>query len=819
MLTLAVLLSLTAPQEPAHHPGAAPSLLAVPLAFEQHPEARGDCYLARLGGHAIVLRPAGATLRLHGPDDATAELTITFPGAAADAPLSGEARTARTVHCLLGDDPTRWRRDLATFRTVRQRELWPGIDVLWHGRAGALEYDFVVAPGADPAPIRVRFGGGTPTLASNGDLLLSTAAGEVRHRAPVAFQEDDGERTAVAARYRLGDNGGVALELGAYDRSRELVIDPVIHYLARLDGLVNSVATDQACRVAVDAQGHVVVAFGTSTPDLPTRNPIQATPGNNTDVFVARFNQAGTDLVFATYLGGRAADNPGGVAILPGGDIVVACRTGSPDYPLLNPAFAGPLAAQSVAAGVTVLSPTGALQWSTFFTLPTTTNAPATDVATDALGNVVVCGHTNTLNLPMGATAFQGQRSGVTDAWLARFSGGGGFLGGTYFGLTGVNEALDVAVAANGSICVGGRIRLGTVPIQGGFQGTHGGGTFDAWLAVFNANLSALQYSTYVGGSANEAEFGFEQLGIAVDARGHVAMASATTSSNLPVSPGAWQTAYRGSRDGFVVKVDPSLQGAASRLFCTYLGGIGNDGLADVAMDSQGHCYLAGGTTSTDLPFVHPLRAHSGNTLQSDGLVAVLDGGGQALRFATSLGANLAVEGIALGADGLMALAGTGNAFGIPVTPGAFQPGGNSAGGAIFAARLELFTAGRDGYGQGHAGTLGVPTIAASADPVLGQTIDILLGNSSGQPNFCALAFGLSQDAAPTPLGGVLLVGSFLTAPFTVPLAGAGGTFPLPIPASTIFCNMPVFVQSAQIDAGASHGVAFSRGLALRLGV
>ncbi|MGB3970096.1 MAG: hypothetical protein WBO45_25395 [Planctomycetota bacterium] len=813
MLSLLLSCALAAlPQDP-------PAAFSVPLAFERHAVPGGDCFVARVAGHSVTIDAHGAKVRAAAPGSAErTELGIAFVGGEAKT-VTGEAETPCKVDCFLGNDPAAWRTGIPTFARARVAAVWPGVDVVWHGRTGSLEYDFVVAAGADPAAIRLRFSGASLRLDSNGDLVQAAAGGEVRHQAPVAWQRRGSTHEPVAVRYELAADGTASFVLGERDPACELVIDPIVLYTARLDGLANSAASDQQPRLAVDALGHAIVAFQTSTPDLPTANPILATPGSLTDVFVAKFNPAGTGLVFATYLGGSAADAPGGVAVLPNGNIVVACNTGSPNYPLLGAAFPGPLVAFSGVAGVTVFTPAGALVWSTYYTLPTATSTPATDVAIDIAGNVVICGRTTTANLPVHAGAFQGNLQGTVAAYVARFTSGGAFLGATYFGTAGTNEAFDLAVRPNGDICVGGRAGTitTTIPVVGGFQGAHGGGTRDAWIAVFDQTLSVLNYSTYVGGNDFEALVNGEPLGIATDAAGRVVLVTTTESNNLPTTPGCAQPAFGGgAEDGLVVMVDPSLSGASSLVLMTYVGGNGSDGLYEVAIDAFGNMHAGGYTASTNPPLVHPLMPDSAGT---DGYVVVLNPAGSQLRFATPFADEATVTGLALAADGTMFVAGGAQANLIPVTPGAFAPGGNSTGAAIFVAHIDPHLAQAFNYGAGHPGTLGVPSFAASANPIVGTTVDLLIGSSSGLPSLALLVLGTIPVSVPTSLGGTLLVGNPIAPLLTVTMAPAGGLFPLAIPNHPSWLGVDLFAQTAQLDPGASALFAFSAGLALQLGI
>lgn len=810
MLLLALLLSVPAhlPQDPATG-----RLLQVPHAFERHPTAAGACFLARGVGGSLVVDQGGLALHPAGGSGGPA-LTVCFQDAAACL-VAGERPSPRRSHYFLGSDPAGWRTDVATFAQVRCAGVWPGIDVVCHGRGGELEYDFEVAPGADPAQIRLRIRGGSPTLTEDGSLIVATPSGAVRQPAPKAWQSCAGQLRPVVVRFVLDEPDHLSFAVADHDPCLPLVIDPVIVFVALLDGS----GPEQLAQIAVDAQGRAVVACRTASPNLPVQSPAQPGLLGNADVYIACFTPDGSNLAYATYLGSSGNDVPGGIAALANGSVAIGCFAAANDYPVLSPAFVG-----RSGSGVTVLSPTGSIVWSTYYTIPgsvVNVFANCFGVAAAANGDVLICGGTNAANLPVHAGAFQANLRGAGDAFVARFSAGGTFLGATYFGLTGVADALRLTMAQNGDVCVGGRIRLGSIPVRNAFQVTFAGGAQDAWVAVFDGALSVLRYASHFGGSGDEAETNGEQLGVAVDPQNRVALASSTRSADMPVTVDAFQTALAGTLDGFIAVFDPALTGPASLVYSSYFGGDGGDALQDIAIDAAGRYHLAGHTTSaTGLPFIHPLRTPPGQV--KAGLLAVLGPDRRTLRLCTPFGVNshpVECEGIALGPQGRVFLAGTSVAAGIPVTVGAFQSPPPHGQAAVFAACLQLTFATRSTYGTGHAGTLGVPTLDASDDPVLGTTIDLLLGNAAGTPTFAALALGLTAAGVPTPFGGTLLVGAFLVPPITVPLPSAGAAFALPIPAATTFCGMSLFAQSVQIDAGAGGLLAFSTGLALRLGI
>ena len=280
----------------------------------------------------LALRPPAETADEQGA--APAVLRMQLVGAQHGSEGAGEEPLAGVANYFLGDDPARWRTGVPTYAKVRYQEVYPGVDLVYYGNQGQLEYDFVVAPGADPSAIALRWEGaeaGAP--GEQGDLILHTAGGALRQRRPVVYQESDGYRQEVEGGYLLREDGQIRFAVGTYDLSRPLVIDPTLVYSTYLGGS----GTDESRGIALDGSGNVYLAGQTTSANFPTANARQLAPAGNGDAFLAKLNAVGTALVFSTCLGGSGTDYATGVRLDPAGNLYVAGSTGSPNFPTLNP--------------------------------------------------------------------------------------------------------------------------------------------------------------------------------------------------------------------------------------------------------------------------------------------------------------------------------------------------------------------------------------------------------------------------------------------------------------------------------------------------
>src|SRR5688500_9504957 len=336
----------------------------LPLSFEMNhgQTAREVKFLARGGGHTVFLTDRDSVITMPG-----AAVRTTLVGANRDARAEGVDRLPGSSNYFRGKDPSGWLTGVPHFARVRSSNVYPGIDLVYYGNGQQLKYDFVVAPGADPSPILMQFEGANKVeLADTGDVILHTGAGRIVQGKPFVYQLVDGVRREIGARYALRGDRGVAFEIGSYDRSRPLIIDPaVLVYSTFLGGSNN----DFGNGIAVDASGAAYVTGGTQSTDFPTTPLAFDTSYNgNGDAFVTKLDPTGSTLVYSTYLGGGNLDEAlaSAVAVDLAGNAYVTGRTQSSNFPTTA------LAADSTYNGgddafVTQLGPTGgALIYSTY---------------------------------------------------------------------------------------------------------------------------------------------------------------------------------------------------------------------------------------------------------------------------------------------------------------------------------------------------------------------------------------------------------------------------------------------------------------------
>jgi hypothetical protein len=670
-----------------------------PLFFEANqgqtdPQVR---FLARSGDYTLHLTPTEAVLALQGP----AAIRMKLAGDANAAPeVAGEDPLAGKVNYLRGSDPGRWRKDVPTYGRVRYRAVYRGIDLVFYGKDRGLEYDFVVAPGADPGAIRLAFEGAESVELDGGDLVLGTPVGRLRMPRPVLYQEAGGARREVSGGYRL-EGRHVGFAVGPYDPKRPLVIDPTLVYSTYLGGS----SFDSAGRIAVDAAGSVYVVGTATSADFPTTpGTVQpARNGGQFDAFIAKLSPDGSTLVYATYLGGSSADLGRGIAVDAAGNAHVTGTTHSTDFPTVNamqPTISSFSCRETCPDGfVAKLNPSGsALVYSTYFGGSFSDEGFA--IALDTTGHAYVTG-TLTSDAAFLTTHLQPGDPGGTV--VLKLAPDGSLVWATDFGRG--PGAVDIAVDGSGATYVTGQAGPGIVMTPGAFQIAHGGGLFDAFVAKLNPAGTALVYATYLGGSGDD----WGQA-IAVDGAGNAYVTGATGSTNFPIM-NPFQPASGGDMDAFVAKLDPT---GSALVYATYLGGGSADEGFGIAVDGGGRAYVTGRTRSADFPTVHPVQATLGGGF--DALVVKLAASGSALVYSTYLGGTRNDSGGgAVDGAGNVYLAGRTESLDFP-TASAMQPT-LTGGHPDFVAGSNAFVAKLSDAGPGGSGFTVGPT-TATPDPV-----------------------------------------------------------------------------------------------------
>lgn len=598
----------------------------MPLVFEPNrgQAAAGVRFLARGSGYALLLRDDDAILRLPSSD-----LRMRLAGARHAKVIEALDPLPGTSSYFSGNDSSKWRTGIAQSGRVRYRDVYAGIDLVFKSAAGnRFEYDFVVAPGGDPGRIGVRFEGAQSTESDgDGGIILHTASGEIRQPRPRIYQELASGHKEIAGRMLVSKGNVIRFELGEYDRTRTLVIDPdVVQYL------IGSV-DDQFASIARDSAGNVYVAGFTASPEFIIKTIGTPGPKLAYHAFVTKFSPDLTTLYYSTLIAGTTTDTASGIQVDAAGNAYVVGSTRSRDFPTLHGAqmnFGNKHADTVSSAFIFKLDPTGAnLVYSTYL------GGEAYDlgiaIAIDGTGAAYTAGTATSPDFPFTPGAIHlgpkvvgdgGGSTIQTAVWVSKLSpDGGSWEYVSIFGGSEIAWATAIAADKDGSAYVAGYLQtigLSDFPIVGNVVQPKRLGSFtctscsNGFISKLSPSGQSFVFSTYFGGSKTDTI-----QGITLDDAGTIYIVGNTSSSNLPVTAGVLGPTMLQSNNAYIAALNNS---ASAVVACSYLAGTTNGVASGVTIRSPGVIGIAGGAVSDYVGFPLSTNAIGGLYLELDPL-------------------------------------------------------------------------------------------------------------------------------------------------------------------------------------------------------
>lgn len=592
--------------------------------------------------------------------------TMGFEGANQTRAIRGLEKQKTTVNYFIGGDSSKWRTRIPTFKSIVYESIYPGIDLRVYGKGNALEYEFIVAPGADVSRVRL-FYDGIDGLRVNreGRLVLETPFGELEEARPHIYQMIHGEKVAVESEFKIHDKTQVPLsaesgnvrkrfkmsygfQIGPYDSLYPLIIDPTLIYCTFLGGSNK----EYGWGIAVDGSGNAYVSGYTASTDFPVENAYEEDyGGGDWDAFITKFNSNGNTVAYSTYLGGSENDEGHAIAIDGSGNTYVTGHTESDNFPTTPGAYdtthnGGPdvFVSKLSADG-------GTLSYSTYLggSDETVHGDNGLRIAVDSLGCAYVTGRTFSTDFPTTTDVYQENKNNGTstpDIFITKFNADGSDLSySTYLGGSETDYGWGIAIDGSGNAHIAGFTDSDDFPTQNPYQSTNSGYQ-DAILVKLNTEGTDLVYSTYFGGTNNDGAYG-----LAIDTSGNAYIPGYTNSTDFPTES-AYQANYGGGDwDGFVAKFNSD---ASDLTYSTYLGGNGHDWCRDIALNGSTP-YVVGPTDSTNFPTENPY--HGSNYGGFDVFITKFNTSGNTLAYSTYIGGENNDIGLRIAVDS------SGNAF------------------------------------------------------------------------------------------------------------------------------------------------------------
>lgn len=642
----------------------------LPLAFEPNrgQTDRAVDYVARGNGYSVFLKSSETVLALRGADGMNPEfLRLTFKGGKTNATPAAAATLPGRSNYVRGRNPESWLQDIPQFARVQYRQIYPGVDVVYYGNHGKLEYDFLLHSGADANRIAITIDGARKlTIDETGDLHVAMTNGEVIQKRPFAYQLINNKPVQVAVHYRIVNRNAIGFRIASYDRTRPLMIDPVLVYSTYLGGA----GIDIGRAVAMDSQGNTYVAGSTESTGFPAINAVQGMKSGGFDAFVSKINNDGSALLFSTFLGGDNTDDAFGAAVDASGNVYVTGSTNSENFPVLNALqdhIAGPLPPDVPIpfsdVFVAKLTSAGTLVYSTY--LGGSSFDAATAIAVDVLNNAYVTGFTNSHDFPGSVPA----TTSLTSAFVVKLNASGNaVLNSKLLNGNGLSFSNDIKVDVLGGAYITGMTTAPDFPTTPGAEKTIGDTLGDVFVSKIDFEGPVLAWSTFLGGSGIDTS-----PHLAIDSTGNVYVTGQTLSGDFPIRGPAFQTNNQtaGGYDGFLSIFSQS----GSLGYSSYFGGTKSDWPRGIGLDAAGNIHIAGATQSGDFPIVDATQPDIGDASLGDGFVIKFNPAATQALFATFMGGQFAdgIESLAVSPGGTISLTGWTNSTTFPVKD-ALQP-------------------------------------------------------------------------------------------------------------------------------------------------
>ncbi|MCA1032798.1 SBBP repeat-containing protein [Bacillus timonensis] len=557
-----------------------------------------------------------------------------FLNAKHDSKIEGVDKQNGTVNYFKGNDDYNWNVDIPTYSKIRYKQIYPGINLIFYGNQRNHQFDFIIEPGYDFEKIAIEFEGiDSIDKDEYGKLELHFEGGSFVIHQPYIYQQYENEQKEIKGSFKIIGRNKIGFSLKEqYDKKKQLVIDPVLDYSTFLGGS----ADDSGFGIAVDSAGNTYVTGSTRSSNFPTVNAIDANIDGPEDVFITKINSAGDAIVYSTYLGGSSNDFGQSIAVDSAGNAYITGSTTSSNFPTVNAIDTSYNGNED--AFVTKINAAGnAIVYSTF--LGGSSVDRGNSIVVDSTGNAYIAGATRSSNFPT-QNAIDPSFNGDLDGFVTKINAAGNaIVYSTYLGGSSLDAANSIDIDSSGNAYITGQTRSSNFPTVNAIDPTFNG-VQEAFVTKINAAGNAIVYSTFLGGSGNDAA-----NGIAVDSSGNAYISGITSSSDFP-TVNAIDPSFNGVFDVFITKINAA---GNAIVYSTYLGGSSEESSRDIAVDVAGNAYVTGRTNSSDFPVVNAIDSCFNGV--ADAFVTKINALGNAIVYSTFLGGNAFDQGHRIAVD------------------------------------------------------------------------------------------------------------------------------------------------------------------------
>jgi len=599
--------------------------------------------------------PKDPSVSLEEPNLVSDVLRMKLVNANANPTITGEDEVESKSNYFIGNDQSNWQSNITNYQKVKYSQVYDGIDLVYYGNNKQMEHDFIVAPYTNPSQIAFHLDGAKELyINDDGDLVAKQDYTDATFKKPHIYQESKDNQ--IEGSYTIASNNTVSFELGHYDPSREVVIDPTVYFSTYLGGT----GSDTAYEVAAHPDGTSVICGITTSTDFPTVSPYQAANGGGArDIMIAKFSADGSSVVFSTYLGGNSFDDCYNLVLDGDGNSYFTGRSASSNYPTSIGAYQTSRVGGSRDAIATKLSADGStLMYSTYVGANGSTNGSG--IAIDNSGNAYLTGTTASSNFATAGT-YQDTKPGGDDGYIAKLnSTGTAMIWATYVGGSSTDGINAIIVDGDGNGYFVGQTTSTDLPTSSPYQAANAGSQ-DVIIGKISSDGTSMSYVSYLGGTGSD-----DGSRIDIDSSGNAYITGWTASTDFPTSSPYQNSNAGGANDSFIAKINST---GSALTYSTYLGGTGNDRASDIALRTDGSVAISVLSDSTDYPLAGANQAtYAGGAY--DVVVSVLSSDGSTLDYSSyfgGTGSDVAYDIAAMG-DSSIYIAGETDSTNFPTT-------------------------------------------------------------------------------------------------------------------------------------------------------